>query len=358
MANLEYEEDTSQNTGNFLKPKGGLGLVDVVKDFSWTLSPPESRIEVPYVYLNEYQQTGGQLIASIIYYARIANQGFSSITSPDQAEVYNYKYIAEPTGWRYKFPFLSKHHTNRSNSFGGNGENNPFSQLASMGQSLIGYNAQTGSIGSALKYITGFGAALNSAKGIVDTMVPGKVSFESPKSWDNTPEETITIQFHLFNTKSVEDVRNNRNLAHILRYNNSPNRDNFAIMAPPVIYSLKIPDICYMPACHISALEISDLGNTRYMDIGQGIQRIVPEAYSFNMTFTSLLTPSRNILRALDKGEKVKAINNVVGLNQFVADFLKQEFKEMTTEGPPSESDIRERERLARERERLLGILN
>jgi len=332
MANLEYEENTSANTGNFLKPKKGSGSVNIVNDFAWTLSPKESRSEVPKAYLVEYQQTGGQLIASLIYYARIANQGIGSLTSPDQKEVYKYKYLAEPTGWTYDIPFLSKHHTNRSNSFGYDDGKNPFSQMASIGQTMLGYNTKGGLFSTLARGSSWIGSMAGAGEAAINTVLPGKISLETPQSWSDTSIETITIKFHLFNTQSMEDVINNRNLAHLLRYNNSPNRDNFAVMAPPVIYSLKIPDIVYMPACYMSALEINNLGNTSDYQIN-GKFRTIPEAYDFSMTFTSLLIPSRNILRALDNDDVVEAINNVEGMRQIVGDLAREGYRIATNDG-------------------------
>ncbi len=355
MANLQYTIDTTGAGfgSRFLKPAGGVGLVDVVNDFAWTLSPKDARRDVSRVYLKEFQQNGGQLIASILYYARLAGRTFENgisegLLSPsDPAEVYKFKYIADPTGWEYSFPFFSQSHTSRGNSFGYEDGKNPFTQLADLGKTMIGYGQtgkNTGSI-SRISYVAGkISEGFSLLEGVVNSVVPGKISFETPQSWNGSQEESITVSFHLFNSRSVEDVRNNRNLAHILRYNNTPNRKNFAIVDPPVIYSLFIPDVIHLPACFMSNLEIKNLGNTRLMDIGDGKTRTIPEAYLFSMTFSSLLMPTRNILQALDKGEIVEAISNVdlqnavdllqkIGtdtLNGYSDPFLKQEFSGVT----------------------------
>ena len=334
MANIQYTiDESSEGFGSrFLRPTGNVGLVDVVNDFAWTLSPKDARQDVSRVFLKEFQQNGGQLIASILYYARLAGRtmnngiGEALLSPSDPTEVYKFKYIADPTGWEYSFPFFSKSHTTRGNTFGYEDGKNPFSQLASVGQSLLGYGKGSAKMFSFEGIATGlskFGAIAGGVESIINTILPGKISFETPQSWSGTSDESITISFHLFNTRSVEDVRNNRNLAHILRYNNTPNRKNFAIVDPPVIYSLFIPDIIHLPACYMHSLEINNLGNTRLMDIGDGKTKTIPEAYSFSMTFNSLLMPTRNILQALDKGEVVEAISNIDGLQKAV-DLVKK----------------------------------
>jgi hypothetical protein len=330
VANLEYTIDTSGKGfgSRFLRPTGNVGLVDVVNDFAWTLSPKDARRDVSRVFLKEFQQNGGQLIASILYYARLAGRTLNNgvgeaLWSPsDPAEVYKFKYIADPTGWEYSFPFFSQSHTTRGNTFGNGDQKNPFAQLADLGKTIIGFGNTASAKGSFLRPLATFAGktseVLSIGEGVINSLLPGKISFETPQSWSGTTEESITISFHLFNTRSVEDVRNNRNLAHILRYNNTPNRKNFAIVDPPVIYSLFIPDVIHLPACYMSNLQIMNLGNTRLMDIGDGKTKTIPEAYSFSMTFNSLLMPTRNILQALDKGEIVEAISNIEGLQRAV----------------------------------------
>jgi hypothetical protein len=312
-----------------IKPNG-LGIVDVVNDYPWTLSPKESRRDAPRAYLKEYQQNGGQLIAAIIYYGRVLNKaindgveglGNTLLGATDASEVYKYKYIAEPTGWEYSLPFFSTHHTNRSSGFGYEDGQNPFSSLISLGHSILGFDSHGGGIASLARKATGFSTGLETAKAAINTVLPGKISFESPKNWDNTAEESINIQFHLFNTGSANDVVKNREFVNTLRHNNTPSRRNFAIVDPPVIYELYIADIINMPACYISSLDITNMGNTRIMDLG-GRTRTIPEAYGINITLNSLLMPTRNILEALNAGRSVEAISNAGDLLSLATDFV------------------------------------
>jgi hypothetical protein len=317
---IQYKQ--SDKDSRFLQPMGeGNGFINVL-DMAWTLSPKSSRKEVPYLSLTEYQQTTGQLIASIIYYGRVASRlvqggvGQAIEADRDPFEVYKYKYFAEPTGFSYKIPYFSSKKFQRGNSFGYDDGENPFSKLTDLGRNMKLF---PGSKGGTEGLLEGFGTAsiyANALLGLGNTLLPGKIGFETPKSWSETDTETYEVTFDLFNTGTIEDIENNRNLCHILSYQNSPSRRNFAIIDPPVIYSLSIPDVVHMPACYVSNLTINNLGNTRtkfmlHVDGSTSVPRTIPEAYRITIQFTSLLMPTRNILLALDKGKNIEAISDI-----------------------------------------------
>jgi hypothetical protein len=317
VASLDYK--ISDSDSKYLEPKNS-GTVDVINDFQWTLSPKNARIEVPTAIITEYQQTAGQLIASIIYYSKVV-QGISNGSSgflsgpKDPGEVYKFKYLAKPTGFVYNFPYFHNKNTMRSSTFDYEDGQSPFSGLHKLGTEIVKYGADKGlSIPLPGRTMIGelFGvipAIAGAAQGFVNTVLPGKIALENPRSWVGTDEGSYQFSFDLFNTGSVQDIENNRNLAYILKYQNSPSRRNFAIVDPVVIYDMYIPDIVQLPACYISDLAITNLGNTRQMKL-RGVDRIIPEAYRFNIVFTSLFMPTRNLLQALDKGEKVSAIQD------------------------------------------------
>jgi hypothetical protein len=301
---VEYTKSDADS--KFYKPLGD-GLIDVVNDMPWTLSPISSRRDVPYIELTEYQQTTGQLIASLVYYARVLDKVTSTnlkiiIEPDDPEEVYRYKYFAEPTGFRYRLPYFNNKKIARGNTFGS--EESPFAGLLKFGSQAAGFG------GKGLLSLIGKSSEVAGAGiGLLNTMLPGAINLENPQSWTGTSPETIEVTFDLFNTDSVEDVERNRRFCHLISYQNTPSRRNFAIVDPPVIYSLYIPDVVQFPACYVSALNITNLGNTRIINLG-GSDRTVPEAYRIALTFTSLLIPTRNIMRALEKGRKVEAISD------------------------------------------------
>jgi hypothetical protein len=295
----------SGKSSRFLIPTGD-SLVDVTK-MNWTLTPPSGRLNVPSMYLTEFQQNVGQLISAAIFYTKAianvinGNDGPIAGTSDDKS-IYQFKYFAEPTGFKYRIPFFSQKKTSKTNSFGFDNDQNPFSGLLSMSSMRSSYG------GSAVLAPIFEGA--KAGIGLLNTLLPGKINLENPQSWESSPEPEISVTWDLFNTGTWDQVVDNRNLAYILAYQNSPARRSAFIVDPPVIYSMYIPDVISMPACYVSNIEILNLGNTRQITFGDGIKRIVPEAYRFNMTFQSLLMDTRNIMNGLDEGDRISAISD------------------------------------------------
>jgi hypothetical protein len=321
--------EISESDSKFLKPQGS-GLIDVL-DMAWTLSPKSVRKNVPYALLTEYQQTTGQLLASILYYGRlIARSG------GDDDDIYKYKYFAEPTGFTYKFPYFNTIKTSRTNTFGYEQGKDPVSSALGVGAAARSFGTSGKNLGKLGKFFKGESGAsglLKNATGLINTLTPGAVNFETPKSWSDSGVESYTIEFDLFNTGTVDELVDNRNLCYILTYQNSPSRRNFAIIDPPAIYSLNIPDVVQMPACWMSSLNITNLGNTRVV-----FNKTIPEAYKISMTFTSLMLPSRNILLALDKNKVVEAISDIGEFNAMADDALKAIIKQGevdTSNSPP-----------------------
>lgn len=301
----------SSDSSRYLVPTGD-SEIDVVNNMAWTITPQVARSYVPYAYLKEYQMTTGQLIASILYYARLyQSNGLNFLDASDPAEVYKYKYYAKETGFSYKFPYFNIKKHSRTTDFGYEDGQSPFSGIHTMGQSISqfgGYRSMTGGIREFIGTYAGLVPTIISAGiGLANTLLPGKIEFEHPQSWTGTSEGAYNINFDLFNSGTVEDIENNRNLAYILAYQNSPSRRTFAIVDPTVIYSLYIPDVVSMPACYMNNVEITNLGNTRMYNIG-GLDRVVPEAYRFALSITPLLMPTRNIMQGLDSGELVETI--------------------------------------------------
>jgi len=309
MASTSVLYNKPTEGASFLTPKV-TGDINVVDDFAWTLSPKSARKDVPYIYLEEYQQTTGQLIASLSYYSRIAANFVAGETPKNVYEVYKYKYLAEPTEFRYRFPYFSQAKHSRSTNFSGEDSKNPFQSSIDLGRTMLGYGQgstaqasrffgkEMGNIGK-LATLTETGIAIG------NTVLQGNINFEFPQKWVSTSENSISVKFHLFNTVSLEDTVLNRDLAFILTYQNSASRRNFALNDPVVLYSLTIPDVVHFPACYMDSLTINNIGNTRLIK-HQGVERIIPEAYEFNMSFKSLFMPTRNIMLALDDGVPVK----------------------------------------------------
>lgn len=328
MPDFKIDYTLSDKNSKFYKPVGN-GDINVIDNMAWTLSPPSSRMDVPYIELVEYQQTTGQLIAAIAYYGRVFTQldkrGLDALTEPDDPlKVYQYKYFAEPTNFVYRIPYFNPKKLARTNTFGS--DENPFSGIAQFGREIKAFGNTKG-IGAGLAAGIGtVGEFTGAAIAIANTMIPGAINFENPQSWTGSGMETIDVTFDLFNTGTWKDVENNRKFCHLFSYQNTPSRRNFAIVDPPVIYSLTIPDVIELPACYVSGLNITNLGNTRIIPI-DGVDRTVPEAYRIAITFTSLLMPTRNLMRALEEGKKVQAISDI-GVAQKAAELYSRALSE------------------------------
>jgi hypothetical protein len=324
--NISYKE--SPEDSRFYIPTGDSEIIDVVNGMSWTDSPQSSRTDVPYMVLNEFQQSTGQLIASILYFSRIienlgpVDAAISVSKKSDAADVYKNKYFGYPTGFRYILPYFKPANISRTTGYTGDDTKSPFAPITSV-LSQLKFNKLN--IGENIKSYLDFG------ENIINASMPGKINFEFPQAWTNTEAETYETTFDLFNTKKYEDVVNNRKFCHLISYQNTPSRRNFAIIDPPVIYSMTIPGIVDLPACYISSLAITNLGNTRTMLI-EGVNRIIPEAYRIALTFKSLLMPTRNIMQATESGQTVEAISDGKEADAKIQKFLNNIVNSLTPE--------------------------
>ena len=344
---IQYKISDTNKSRVYTPSSGGTQIIDVLNDYPWTLSPRSAREDVPCVRLKEYQQTTGQLIAAIVYYSRVANNLNNDIVSvldqSDALDVYRYKFLAQPTGFEYCFPYFNPKKISRGNAFGQ--DTSPFAGIKAFGKDVKAFGNPTRGAGSIIAGTLGVASEFAAAgKAILEKTIAGRINTEMPSSWASTELETIEVSFDLFNTDSYESIINNRRLCHLLSYQNTPSRRNFAIIDPPVIYSLEIPDIIQFPACYVSSLNITNLGNTRTMPLDGGTSRTIPEAYRITMTFTALLMPTRNILGATEEGKTVEAVTDSRPFES-LGDRLLQyhSVDDSTEEGKQNRAEIKEK---------------
>lgn len=304
---LLYEYTNEHSKAKTLKPVGD-GIINVVSDFQWTTS--NNRGETPHAHFIEYQQNSGQLIGSLIYYIKQLADHPRKNRNP-----YESLYFAKSTNFQYIFPYLSSKKHDRSNTFG-------FDEATSvqgMGSAVTGAIPTKGKIGGRIGAVTSIiGALWKGGLFLLDSSVPGKIGIEYAKTWQNTKEGTVALSFDLINTfKNVDEIRKNRELAFILTYQNSPYKRNFGLTDPPCIYDIYIPDIISLPAAYISSLSITNLGNTRKIKL-DGVDRVIPEAYRFDILATSLISVSRNIFYGVETGRReILAITNGKPLDEY-----------------------------------------
>lgn len=323
--NIVLQEKPDNNSRVYGTSDGSSNIIDVVNEMSWTISNKYSRKDAPRMRLVEYQQSTGQLIAACIYFSRITD--FNPFNKSDAIEVYKLKYFGEKTGYEYSIPYFNPKNLSRSNTFGG--EKNPFEHLNSFAGQIKsgilagGKDSKPGLLSKTIGNAGTFGALLGTGMSVINSAIQGQVNFEFPKGWEDTTPETYSTTFDLINTTNMNDVVNNWKFCHLLSYQNSPSRRNFAIMDPPVIYSMSIPGIVDLPVCYMNDLEITNLGNTRIVQI-EGKNRTIPEAYRIRITLTSLLLPSRNIMAATRDGKTVEVISDLSPYEEEAEEFLQQ----------------------------------
>lgn len=311
---------TDEKTSAMMRPASGSGLINVVHDYPWTIS--NNRAEVPVATVTEYQINSGQLMAGLYYYGKqIVNTVSDTISQGSyfrggstSGNPYEFMYFANPTGFNYIFPWLKDSKFERGNSFELSSHT---SHIAELGDKMwafpdpIGPDGKRVSVGKFRtigKFVGATSRLLKSGLGIASGFIPGNLSNAAPQHWTNSTGQNYTIEFDLLNTYT-DSIRNNRELAYLLMYQNSPYRRNFAVIDPVCIYQLSIPDVVHLPACYVSNLSVTNLGNTRLLKI-DGENRTVPEAYRFSISFSSLIEESRNIFWGVENSnDKISAIS-------------------------------------------------
>lgn len=322
MAKVQYR--VSSDATQYLEPAGGSGVIDIVNDFNWTLTPKEGREEVPPMFVKEYQQTAGQLVASLIYIYKLGLNGITLAGTNTAEQLYRYKYLAKETGWTYYMPYFNQKKYTRETGFSDENSNNPFKSIQSLGEKTIQGFTGRGGQGRPFGIFAEAAAIFTAATQTIDRLIPGKLNLDLPKFWTGTTEGSYEVSFDLFNTGTQQDIINNRNFCEIITRNNTQSRRNAMITDPVCIYSIDCPDVVSMPAAWISNLNITNLGNTRLIEgLFNGGDKVIPEAYRVKIVFQSLLQPSRQIMQGLDDGATVEAITQDANINNKIQGALK-----------------------------------
>jgi hypothetical protein len=270
-----------------------MGTIDVVENYRWTLSPPKSFDEVPYITLVEYEVDESSIVTQFSYYASAVSNAVTRDT--DMLSPYENLFPRTKTGNIYKFPYFSDVNFE---------VNTPVWQsldtlgdLGNAGKSLIGTlfgkgAAETaGNIGSTIGNIgMGAMAAAYPKIGIMDR----------PRLWQSHDFRTINIKFPLFNTYDVNDWEKNRGLCWMLTNANLYLKRDFITSIPPVYYELEIPGQHYSYASCVTNLTIYNRGNMRMLQSGNGKSSVVPDAYEVNLTLTDMVMPSKNLFQSID----------------------------------------------------------
>lgn len=276
----------------------GLSLVDVKNEYAWALNDKSAREDVPGIFLIEYQITGGQIQNALNYWQKNISQlgkvgsetrGMNSITGNSaDSNPYEGLYRAKKTGFSYSFPYFSSRHREQQGTWTGDSD---IENAVAQAQGAVQHAHFIGrSVGAA----TTMG---NFIKATVKSLVP-HMGAESAETWTSMGKQTVTVQFDLLNTVSIEQTIKNLELINLLSYQNTYFRHNILLSYPPVIYEYIIPGIRSCPVATMDVV-IEDLGAQR--EIQSKDKRlngvIFPDAYKVVLTLHDKVAESRNILK-------------------------------------------------------------
>lgn len=321
--------------------------INVIDDFQWTKSPTVSRVDVPELYMYERRilvnnsisnaaysvfatLDGGQTIAKILTeIGGVATGGFTdkaiaafkesaigklSIESLQNnlnkvkstfgqfenaaLEPYSGLYVTEFTGFKYIFPYFDNKYFDATSSYG----------------------EGSGILSSIRELISDVGEI---AADLAGALKPGTYIERAKQFNFSDSGRSITLKIPLLNTGKFEDISQNWQLLFALIYQNRPGRYDKNIIDLPVIYSIEIPGVVFLPYAYIQNLSIDFLGNRRLMNIPvppiidkngstiNSITTIIPDAYQLTMTITGLNEDTRNFLFAgLQKNKVTVTVNN------------------------------------------------
>lgn len=348
-----YPTSTLNDIVSYYKndPNKKVDLIDIVNDFTWTISPRTSRGDVPYIWLNERYITLNALLNQAVYgitaildnkaaqaVIRTGIQQFESATSSlSSLGLYNsvknvfkdigqdaaiagnklldkfgivdtlgpvletpltpYKglYYTVESGFNYRIPLFNSEFWNTSNTFldGASEGNSDF--IAGLVDSVKALGLEASKL-------------INTGSNQYGTYV------EFPKQYSMSSPASYTVTFDLINTKpaTYTDVVSNFKLLFLLFYQNLPVRRSKQLVDPPVLYNIYVPGQKRMPYAYLSSIAVKNLGASRLMEIDfTGLNLInppatatstfpekwttvVPDGYRVTLTFQDLIPETKN----------------------------------------------------------------
>lgn len=301
-----YQPLFSQPKTGFKLESTGTGEIDIVNNFSWTLS--KFRDEVPRIKLVEYQITRNQQLYNI---GRKGKSLTTNYNSSDRVDPYAGIYKADPTSFSYIFPHYDKNLINTSNSWD--------SKVPSEGVSL-----QKGLLDTLSNFVSTVAKevhinadfnrtddALIKLRGVEGpTEASPFAGIEQPLFYSGTTRNKYTIKFPLFNNTSIDDIKRNHDFIRLFTYQNLKDRTSPATYSPPVFYKVvNVPG--YMgsmgpkPAVWVSNFNVQNIGAVRAIDIGIGNNTKVatPEAFLVTIELTELIADSKQIFLGYLSGD-------------------------------------------------------
>jgi len=281
------------------KPKGS-GAINVISDFTWTLTPPNGRKEIPSIILTEFEVDETSIRRSLDFYSTGVRQGpgFSN-NAQDFLSPYDQLFPKDKqTQFVYTFPYYNEVNFELNTPRWDSIDALEAAKRGAVDLVKIISPAIGESVGQGLDFLgSAAGAALAATYPKVGIM-------DRPKLWSHHEFRSYTIKFPLYNTYNSDPLNpgtewiKNRELCELLVNQNLYNKLTFITGIPPVFYEVLIPGQHYAYAACVTNLAIYNRGNIRQLS-KDGNSCNVPDVYEVNITLTDLVIPSKNQFQAI-----------------------------------------------------------
>jgi hypothetical protein len=285
----------------------GSGNVSIVWDYPWTVS--KKKEDTPYIHLIEHKIEGGSIQKQFNFYASGATDAatdlYGKVTGSEEArgilDVYDEIFVPNSTGFNYFFPYFAKASYELTTS--------QWQQFDSIGQSI---NNITGGLGKLFgKSGEAVAGAISGGIEAGSAMAQTGLQFaypvvgiaDRPRIFTGHNDRTMTIEFPLYNTLQENDWKRNKDFISLFMHQNLFNKRNFITGLPPCWYKVKIPGVYYSVASCVTNFVAENLGNIRMMDVGNGKEFLVPDAYQVRITLQEMAMPSKNQFQFAMSGE-------------------------------------------------------
>lgn len=296
---------------NVLKPVNG-NPINVYGDFDW--KNRSSVDEVPVIILREKTLAMGGLARTL---TSIYKFGEKAVAGAEQGGVeglvaeitdpYANMYITDSTAdnFIYHLPWLLN-----------NGSN-----LRKIANSWKDETGKPLSQGSTSGGDSTAGSIIGTLAGIAGGAISPGYGVEKIQSFDQTSNMSLTINFPLYNTVSVESTFRNYCFVTLFSYQNLKNRTSLISYVPPCVYQVESygGGGVYMPMACVENLTIDNIGTVRLMkefsDFVGDTPLLIPEAYMVSITLREMIPQSANIFAATMGGKKVSVSTTFGGQN-------------------------------------------
>lgn len=269
---------------------------NIILDYAWTLSPQESRRDVPMFSAIAYPTTDVMFAQQIKFYVEGIEQWATQ--NPDNIYGNLYKTSGSPVG-TFFFPYFTDTYLNVSSDGwesidGSEGLKKIATGVAGLAGGKAWSEFTENLIDGAVTGAT-IGAALTNPKvGVMDR----------PALFSTHPKKTISVKFPLYNTHQLSDVVQNIKFIEEFATLNLFKKTSFFTGIPPCFYRLEAPHNYYCYAAYVSNFQVANVGNMRRMNLPDGNRRMIPDIFEISIDFAELIMPSLNQFE--------KAIDNVM----------------------------------------------